>query len=321
MFRIKLVVVSQIFILISLFLTWICISNLILNKSINHSLFTFNYFITILFAVCIYSLLTSLRKIGTSKVKRVGVIMGFLLLFMSFIYLSNALYLPTINRYLIINTNLDDFNFSMFTIINLLLIFQIISTILLITLDCIFLFCYFKTISSYSKNIINMYIKDYNSLTRIKEIKSVYSYSFASIVLISLCIIGLFDTIFIGSKNSSDEAIMFFNNTKYLVDIILVGIIFIVTLVLEMFTSKNRIFYRINEKHNCFNLLFYLQLTSFLLIILFAILYYKFNYSFIALLLIVSPLVYIVPAIILLEKMNCYYINKINNIKKKEFQI
>ena len=318
--RFKLVIISQIALFISLFLTWTSLSNVLLNNSINNLTFYLTFHITLLSAVCIYITLCSFRKFGTSRDKKIGVICGFLLIYFIGIYAVYSTFYYSANKYIYINGNLNRFYLTISPITNLFLLLQITFTTLLLILDFFFLFYYCKTMSNCSKDIIKGYIKNYRGLTRIKEIKSINRYIITSLLLFSISTTNIFDILLIHNDVNRVEAINFYNNTRFLVDTILVSVIFII-LLFSIPNKQNHIYYRTSENHNCFYLIFYLQLTNFSLVILLSILYYYFNYIVIALLLIISPLVYTVFSLILLEKINCYYINKVNNIKEKESQV
>lgn len=293
--KIKLLVVTQIILVLSLLLTWINVSYFISNRLSNNYMYLFAIYIDQFFLASLLLIIYYFRKLGTNNTKRVGTIAGYMLLLFFFMFdgltvLGNIFFKSALEFYerfgLYIKIDI------LGILYNILLSFQITFTVLLVLLDLLFLFCYIKTIKNCSFDDYKKYMNTYKAMSLNKQFKRIHWSLFISILLITTY--GLL-------------VIFFSSGTIFAIFLI------IMLVVSNAFLSSKGINYRFLFKtaknKNFYSKLQILFAVSVITSILFNVLMNTLNNLTFAILNIFTSLIYSIPTIILFEQMNCYYIN------------
>ena len=290
---IKLLAVSQVLLFTSLFLTWISTSHYLSIKSINDYIFTFTLICNQLLLAILFLIIDYFRKLGTSKTKKIGTIIGYI--FLVFLFMYNCYFLTRIYAFKYLITNLDSLDssriYDLFNIHNkVLLFYQPTFTSLLVLFDLVFMYFYFKSMSSYSTDDIKIFMSTYKTMCISKPIKRIYWCLFLSVVLITMC----------GFQETPNNLAIFV--TRIVLLLVSYGF-------LSSQGVNNRNIFKTSKTNKFyFKLQISFGLSAAVSFVLTALLYNLDNMVF-QLINTFTPLIYSIPTIILFEQMNCYYSN------------
>lgn len=289
--KIQLLVVTQLILVLSIVLTWISVSNVLSLRYFDGYTLLLTYLIDQFFLVSLFLILFYFRKLGTSKTKKVGTTAGYLLLLFFFMFdgfntIGNLIFKFAYERY-ILYLKIDVLSI----LDNALLSFQITFTVLLVLLDLLFLFCYFKTISNCSFDDFKRYMSIYKAMSMHRLFKKIYWCLFISILLIT----------------TYGQLVIF--NTDARLTVSLIKMLVASNALLSSQGINNRYLFKTAKNKNFYSKLQILFVASAIISIIFGILFITLDKLAFLILSIFSPLIYSIPTIILFEQMNCYYIN------------